>query len=190
MVHTYTILGKPVSTTNSQQLITIPIKGAVAPIIPDVLCPHCKRIAVPEHAGERPKRPMVLPSAVGRKWRESALAQLQKQHRGKALICGPVSVDLQVYRALNAGDVDNFVKGTLDAIAAAGILQNDRLVITVSATKRTDKVRPRIVVTVTELDIQAGLFDMEPEEEEESDPDPVADIPEVFLTEAERRARK
>lgn len=190
MATVYTITGRPMSTTNSQRIISIPIKGAQVPMVPDVVCPHCQKIAVPEHLGEKPKRPMILKSKPALEWHESAVKQLRKQHAGKPLIEGPVEIALDVYRALNAGDVDNFIKGCLDAIADAGIIANDRQVMTVTATKRVDKVRPRYVVSITELETQGALFDLPIEEEEqEEEPEPVSELPDEFLTAEERKAK-
>lgn len=164
--HTFTIVGRPMSTTNSQQIISIPIKGSSGALVPALKCPECAHVVLPEHIGPRPTRPAVLRSSAALKWMKSAVSQLKKQQR-VPLIEGPVDIFLEVYRERNIGDVDNYIKGCLDAIAEAGILRDDKQVITVGATKHTDKSNPRYVVRITELDTQASLFDAEAEEEEE-----------------------
>lgn len=166
MVHTFTILGRPMSTTNSQQIIQIPIKGSEAPRIPDLLCPKCSHVVTPAHLGERPKRAAILRSSAALKWQKEAVKQLKAQHRGAATIEGDVAVHMTVFRALNAGDADNYIKGMLDAIAEAGILRDDRQVITVSATKRVDKDNPRYEVTVEELPGQGMLFGLTTNDDE------------------------
>lgn len=154
------------STTNSQQIIQIPVKGAAAPVIDAVMCPHCHAEAVPARLGDKPKRPMILRSKEALKWFEKAVEQFLEQHQGRPMIEGPVRVELDIYRAINAGDVDNYLKGLLDALQESRILRNDRMVITVVATKHTDKVRPRYEVRIHELENVGTLFAEEPEEED------------------------
>lgn len=174
MTHTYTILGRPVSTTNSQRIINLPTKK--------------KEHRAP---GEEVKyRPSIIKSKHGLAWDKSAKEQLKRQKAERRADCidGPVDVSIKVYRAINAGDVDNFIKGLLDVLAATYILRNDRLVMKVDAEKFTDPRNPRYEVTITERPHQASMFPFEPEEEEPVMEDRDDDIPPEFMTAEERAA--
>ncbi len=157
-METFTINGVPVSTTNSQQIIQIPVKGATAPTVPAIFCPSCKAMVVDRTLGPVPKRPAVLKSKEAIAWMKSATEQLSKQRT--RCYEGPVNVSLDVYRVRNAGDVDNFIKGALDALVKALVLRDDSQVITVKATKHTDAKKPRVVVTVEALAHTATMFDL------------------------------
>lgn len=55
---------------------------------------------------------------------------------------------VDVYRAHNRGDLDNFVKAACDAFTVAGIWHDDRRVVRISARMFIDRERPRLVAVV------------------------------------------
>ena len=115
----YTVEGRPVSGANSQRIFKAGGKRTV----------HKSKAAVA--------------------WRESAALQLRAQRGRTAPVATDCAVTLHIYRAVNAGDVDNFAKVILDAMQDAGVLDNDRHVAELHLYRHTDKARPRVEITVT-----------------------------------------
>lgn len=105
-----------------------------------------------------PKRPAPIRSKEAVAWIKSAVEQLSKQRT--RCYEGPVDVSIMVYRVRNAGDVDNFIKGVLDAMVKALVLRDDSQVISVCATKFTDPKDPRILVGVTARPHTPAIFDL------------------------------
>lgn len=118
MTRRFVILGRPVSSTNSQQIIK---------------------------AG---KRRMVIKSKGQVAWRKAAHVQLLAQRGKHPAIAEPCAVSMWVYRAASTGDTDNFAKGVLDALQAARILDDDKHVSELHVYRTLDRANPRIVVTV------------------------------------------
>lgn len=66
------------------------------------------------------------------------------------MLTGPICVRIDIYRARKAGDLDNFLKITLDAMQ--GILfRNDSQVVEIRARLFDDKTNPRVTVSVAEV---------------------------------------
>jgi Holliday junction resolvase RusA-like endonuclease len=66
---------------------------------------------------------------------------------GVELLTGPVAVDVAIFRARRAGDIDNFLKVTLDSMEGV-FFNNDAQIRELCATLQDDKHRPRIEVSV------------------------------------------
>lgn len=62
------------------------------------------------------------------------------------------SVRIDVYRAMNAGDADNFAKGIKDGMTRAGVWVDDRQVTSLRVEMYVDKVRPRAHVRVERVE--------------------------------------
>lgn len=114
----YCVVGRPVSGTNSQQIVKV--------------------------GGRR----MVLKSKAQREWRADAVGQLLQQRGRRAAIAAPCAVTLHVYRQRNQGDVDNYAKGVLDALQDARILDDDKHVCELHIYRHTDPARPRVDITI------------------------------------------
>ena len=114
----YCVVGRPVSGTNSQQIVKVG------------------------------KRRLVLKSKAQREWRADAVAQLTDQRKHRAAIAAPCAVTLHIYRQRNQGDVDNYAKGVLDALQDARILDDDKHVTELHLYRHTDPARPRVESTI------------------------------------------
>lgn len=95
------------------------------------------------------KNQMVL-TKEAREWFKQAEEQLKKQHGILLPIDREVFLYMDVFRPRNAGDWDNAIKTTQDAMQNAGILKNDSIVRRGIVTKYTDVANPRITITITE----------------------------------------
>ena len=166
----FTINGRPMSTTNSQRIVSVPIKGT----------------------GRH--RSMVLKSKAAVDWKAAAIMQIRGQRKGRATIEGPVIVEMDIFRAVNAGDADNYIKGCQDALQASGVIRNDSQVKRVIAEKFTDRVNPRYEVRVIVIPGQEVLIPLDEDERgpntkrrqpvrKVAEPDP---MPDAFKTPEER----
>lgn len=202
-MHKYTILGKPITTTNSHRIISLPVKGQAA--ARQAECDGVFRkllhvvgsitgfvelwermVAAYKKADARP---MILKSQEALTWLKSAKEQLKKQRNGAATIEGPCEIEIDVYRAVNSGDVGNFAKGIVDAIEEVGIVRNDRLFMKETVEKFTDPARPRVEIRIKERPHTGVLFAL-PEADDDDTIKPASrnDIPDDFLTPSERAA--
>jgi Holliday junction resolvase RusA-like endonuclease len=114
------ILGRPVSTTNSRRIVRAGRNG----------------------------RQFTIKSAAYAAWEERAISQLAEQRlRSRAApFYGGVAVTLTIYKAARVGDLDNFIKGTLDALQKAGWFADDKCVKRVTAIDDLDRASPRIEI--------------------------------------------
>ena len=120
MTRHFVVEARPVSGTNSQQIV----KAANG-------------------------RRLVLKSKAQRQWRVIALEQLTAQRGNMRPITQAIRVTLIVYRAVRAGDTDNFTKGVGDALQSARIVEDDRCIAEWHVIRRHDPVRPRVEITIT-----------------------------------------
>lgn len=137
MSHHYIIPLVPMTTNNSYHIINIPLKD-----------------------GSGRTRPAIMLTGDAKKWMERAIQELQVQRmqaHAQMLRCR-CSILLVVYRVTDVGDVDNYSKGVLDAIAKAGIIENDRLFKDMRVILKVDKSNPRTVITINELAHDGELF--------------------------------
>jgi Holliday junction resolvase RusA-like endonuclease len=65
---------------------------------------------------------------------------------------GPFAVELDVYRAANRGDADNFAKGIKDGMTRAGVWLDDRYVTSLAVRMHIDRSNPRAEVIVRRLE--------------------------------------
>lgn len=61
---------------------------------------------------------------------------------------------IDVYRAQDRGDLDNFVKAASDAFTVAGIWRDDRRVVQISARMFIDRQRPRLLAVVRRVRVE------------------------------------
>ena len=94
------------------------------------------------------KRLRLLPSAAQVSWAKSAIFQLRAQWR-QAAIAKPVSVRAMFFRERNVGDLVNFLQAAADALEHAGVVVNDRLIVSWDGSRMSkDSVRPRVELEV------------------------------------------
>lgn len=62
---------------------------------------------------------------------------------------GPVSIQMDVYRARKSGDLDNFTKCLLDSLNGY-VYQDDSQVVEIHARRFDDKANPRVEVRIRE----------------------------------------
>lgn len=103
-----------------------------------------------------------IPPSANRYWRHyrgrTVVSDAAKQYKqtlamlarcdGVTMLSGPVAVTLRVYRARRSGDLDNFAKVTLDAMAGT-FYRNDAQVTELHMYLGDDRHQPRIEVEVT-----------------------------------------
>lgn len=89
-------------------------------------------------------KPFVMPSATSVVWAKLAVPQLQRQWMGRATLTGPVHLRAVIYRKARVGDLTNYLEAVGDALQAAGVLANDRLIVAIDALLGYDKLNPRV----------------------------------------------
>ena len=102
-------------------------------------------------------KPFVAPSAASQRWqRDAAIAILRQRRRAgwTRPFDVPVNMKALIYRKNDGpGDLDNYAAAICDALQAAGIVTNDRLVRGHDGSRLLiDRDNPRVEVTVTELE--------------------------------------
>jgi crossover junction endodeoxyribonuclease RusA len=75
-------------------------------------------------------------------------AQVKALAAGTKPLEGDVCVYLDIFRPQKSGDLDNFIKVTLDALKGIAF-EDDRQVVYIEASRWDDKKNPRVVATVT-----------------------------------------
>ena len=70
----------------------------------------------------------LLPSAAHEAWARSAIRQLRTQLRQPAIDV-PVAVAATFFRDRNVGDLVNYMQALSDALEKAGVITNDRLIV-------------------------------------------------------------
>lgn len=107
-----------------------------------------------------------LPPSANRYWRNvnghpvvSADARAYKsgvwlmaQHAGFSPLAGPVAVHMHVYRKQARGDLDNYVKVTLDAICGIAY-QDDDQVTELHVYRHDDKANPRVEIEIRRVPV-------------------------------------
>lgn len=114
----YTIPGKPLSVNNAKASVVI--KG----------------------------RARLVTTKKARAWKLSAKMNLFSQKGATKTIEGPCDVFIRFYLPTAAGDVDNYVKNTLDALQDSAIIANDRQVQRIEVSKDKDRDNPRTEIVI------------------------------------------
>lgn len=103
-------------------------------------------MTVPDSAGGR----RIIKNEQIRAYERSFLDQC-RIYRGKG-ISRPLRLHVTVFESSNAYDIDNALKTILDCLQYAGAITNDNLCIGISATKKIDRRRPRVVYGIEETE--------------------------------------
>lgn len=99
---------------------------------------------------KRDGRQFVIPSSANESWTKAAVKQLREQFEGQA-IDAPVNLAAVVYREKNLGDLIGYLQAIADALQAAEVVTNDRLIVGFDGSRMTkDATNPRVELTLTE----------------------------------------
>lgn len=112
---------------------------------------NSQRIMVNRRSGKR----FVGQSAQHDAWAESAILQLRlgmNRYRGKTFHDGQRwNMAALVYREKDTGDLLNYLAAVSDALEGAGVVENDRLIISLDGSRMlVDAKRPRVEIVLTE----------------------------------------
>lgn len=117
----FTITGAVRSKKNSMRIVTNPRTGKPFPIQSKAQCT----------------------------WAKSAVLQLKSQWGGKEPLLVPVRMTATLYCERRGADMLNLLAAVSDALEAAGIIANDRQVVSVDGSRMLkDAERPRVEVEV------------------------------------------
>jgi uncharacterized protein (DUF2336 family) len=124
------ILGDPKTKKNSGQVVHSGDK-----------CPACRRGT---------GRPFVLPSAQNKAWTKVAVEQLRVQIGRTPALIVPVNCRALFYREAKVGDANNFYAALADALEEAGVVANDRLIVSWDGSRLLkDAANPRIEILLS-----------------------------------------
>jgi Holliday junction resolvase RusA-like endonuclease len=99
------------------------------------------------------RRQRVLPSETFERWQAAAVPQMRIAWSGRIAITYPVNVRAVFYRAANRGDLIGYMQALADALETAGVLENDKHVVSWDGTRMAvDRVRPRVEVEIEPMD--------------------------------------
>ncbi len=105
---------------------------------------------------KRGKRKFHVPSEAHEAWANSAVLQLRiqarKRYPGGWPSC-PVNCRALIYRDANRGDAVGYYQAIADALEAAGVVENDRLIVAWDGSRiLVDRHCPRVEIELTPLD--------------------------------------
>lgn len=112
---------------------------------------HTRRI-------RRGRRTFTVQSEAHEMWEVSAIVQLRMQHRRTLVFCAagtaygatidaPANMRALVYRERNVGDLLNYLASVSDALERAGVVADDRLIVSVDGSRLLlDRERPRVEI--------------------------------------------
>jgi Holliday junction resolvase RusA-like endonuclease len=112
--------------------------------------------------GEK-KRTIMLPSKAYREWEQLVLGQAKKQ-AGDLCIDYPVNARLMIYRERATGDAVGYYQAVADALEKAGLLKNDRFIVSWDGSRLLkDAAQPRVEVELTEaLKADGSRYEYQP----------------------------
>jgi Holliday junction resolvase RusA-like endonuclease len=112
----------------------------------------------------RGRKTFTVPSAAHEAWEAIAIPQLRYQWgrvcteadwlRGRVTYGGPWTGDLNmraiVYRDRAVGDLLNYLASVSDALERAGVVEDDKLIVSVDGSRLAiDRARPRVEIELT-----------------------------------------
>ncbi len=97
------------------------------------------------------KRPAILPSAQYKLWEAKAVPQLRLCWSPRLPLEKPVNVAAVIYRQRAAGDLVNFLQAIADVLEVAGVVKNDRWIVSWNGSRLDkDAKYPRVELVITE----------------------------------------
>lgn len=128
MTHRYTIKGAPTTKKNSLRILK----------------------------NKRTGKSFVAQSAQHNQWAVKARMQLALQHGLSAstvAIDRPVNMAAVVYRQRATGDLLNYLAAVSDALEGAGVVSNDKLIVSLNGSRMDkDAINPRVEIELTVID--------------------------------------
>jgi Holliday junction resolvase RusA-like endonuclease len=101
---------------------------------------------------KRGKRRFHVPSEAYTTWCAKATLQMRLARRGAPPIDRPVNVAARFYRDAVAGDAVGYYQGLADALQAAGVVVDDKHIVTWDGSRlHKDAARPRVEIEITEV---------------------------------------
>jgi Holliday junction resolvase RusA-like endonuclease len=103
----------------------------------------------------RGRRTFTVPSAAHEAWEAMAIPQLRKQHsggwgNGNPAITWTANMRAIVYRDRAVGDLLNYLAAVSDALERAGVVADDKLIVSVDGSRMAiDRQRPRVEIDLT-----------------------------------------
>jgi Holliday junction resolvase RusA-like endonuclease len=89
-----------------------------------------------------------LPSASYENWEQRAIWQVKQQHRGPCIDC-PVEVTATIYRERAVGDLINYLQAVADMLQEAGVLTDDKWVMSWDGSRLDkDAANPRVEIAI------------------------------------------
>jgi len=122
---TYTIRGAPTTKKNSQRIVR-----------------------------RKDGTPFILQSAKHDSWAKSAIIQLRTQHGclGMPTYRDKVRLTARVFRQKRVGDLLNYLAAVSDALEHAGVVENDKLIVSLDGCELLhDKANPRVELEIEEV---------------------------------------
>lgn len=106
-------------------------------------------------ARRRDGSPFILPSSSARAWEREAVLQLRRQDTSPDPISSPVNVAALVYRERAVGDLVNYLEAIADALEAAGVVKNDKWIVSWDGSRLLkDAARPRVELVIGEAETE------------------------------------
>lgn len=123
-------------------VVTLTILGA----------PRTKKNSLRRKWSWKQKRTMSVPSEAYEKWEDAALPQLRIARAGRAPITALVNVKATFYRDADRGDAVGYYQALADALEKAGVLENDRQIVSWDGSRLAkDAKSPRVEVVIEEM---------------------------------------
>lgn len=100
--------------------------------------------------------PFILQAKTTDAWTRSAVLQLRTQHGclGMPTYRVPVRLSARVYREKAVGDLLNYLAAVSDALEAADVVENDRLIVSLDGSQLLkDAANPRVELEIREVEI-------------------------------------
>ena len=95
----------------------------------------------------------VLPSEAFTRWEAMAVPQMRIAWAGRQPVTYPVNVRAVFYRDANRGDLIGYMQALADALETAGVLENDKYVLSWDGSRlRVDRERPRVEVEIEAME--------------------------------------
>ncbi len=92
-----------------------------------------------------------MPSASACDWTKSAIVQLRSQWKWSP-IERPVSLNAQIFRERNVGDLGNYLAAICDALESAGVVINDKWIQSFDGSRLSlDRDNPRVEIVLSEM---------------------------------------
>jgi Holliday junction resolvase RusA-like endonuclease len=90
-------------------------------------------------------RSFIIPAARTRSWQKSAAIKILEQTRYVFTV--PVNCRAMIYRVRQVGDAVNYYQAIADALEEAGVVVNDRLIVSWDGSRMLhDKFNPRVEI--------------------------------------------